>query len=344
MASPRTRRTSRIYEVARSAGVSIATVSRVANATGPVRPQTAARVQAAMRRLDYRPHAFARALAAQRSRTIGLLISDILHPYFADIVRGAQEQAEVSEYAVLLGDASVHTRGTDLLVQRLLERRVDGLIVASDRTTTDYAMQLRTEDVPVVCINGSREQFPRAVQIDNRTGAALAIEHLVGLGHRRIAHIAGPPGLPTRDERLASYRAALKHAGLRYDAELVATGDGRFDESRTATRVLLDLADAPTAIFAYNDRSAVGCYQAIRAAGLRVGTDISVVGFDDIVMAEWVDPPLTTLHQPRIEMGRIAVDLLLAVLNGTETVDHVVVQPHLVVRASTGPAPASRAC
>ena len=343
MASPRTRRTSRIYDVARSAGVSIATGSRVANATGPVRPQTAARVQAAMRRLDYRPHALARGLAAQRSRTIGLLISDILHPYFADIVRGTQEQAEVSEYAVLLGDASVHTARTDLLVQRLLERRVDGLIVASDRTTTDYAMQLHTEDVPVVCINGSREQFPRAVQIDNRTGGALAIEHLVGLGHRRIAHVAGPPGLPTRDERLAGYRAALKRAGLRYDAELVPTGDGQLDESRAATRGLLDRADPPTAIFAYNDRSAIGCYQAIRAAGLRVGTDVSVVGFDDIVMAEWVDPPLTTVHQPRIEMGRIAVDLLLAVLNGTETVDHVIVQPRLVVRGSTGPAPMSHA-
>jgi DNA-binding LacI/PurR family transcriptional regulator len=296
-----------------------------------------------MRRLDYRPHALARGLAAHRSRTIGLLISDILHPYFADIVRGAQEQAEVSEYAVLLGDASVHTAGTDLLVQRLLERRVDGLIVASDRTTTDYALQLRTEDVPVVCINGSREQFPRAVQIDNRTGAALAIEHLAGLGHRRIAHVAGPPRLPTRDERLAGYRIALRHAGLRYDTELVATGDGRLEDSRAAARVMLDLADPPTAIFAYNDRSAFGCYQAIRAAGLRVGTDISIVGFDDIVMAEWVDPPLTTVHQPRIEMGRIAVDILLAVLNGAEAVDYVVVQPHLVVRASTGPMSASHA-
>jgi DNA-binding LacI/PurR family transcriptional regulator len=296
-----------------------------------------------MRRLDYRPHALARGLAAQRSRTIGLLISDILHPYFADIVRGAQEQAEVSEYAVLLGDASIHTARTDLLVQRLLERRVDGLIVASDRTTTDYAIQLHTEDVPVVCINGSREQFPRAVQIDNRTGGALAIEHLVGLAHRRIAHIAGPPGLPTRDERLAGYRAALRRAGLRYDAELVPTGEGRLDESRRAARGLLELADPPTAIFAYNDRSAIGCYQAIRAAGLRVGKDVSVVGFDDIVMAEWVDPPLTTVHQPRIEMGRIAVDLLLAVLSGTETVDHVVVQPRLMVRGSTGPAPMSHA-
>jgi DNA-binding LacI/PurR family transcriptional regulator len=149
--------------------------------------------------------------------------------------------------------------------------------------------------------------------------------------------------LPTRDERLAGYRAALRRAGLRYDTDLVLTGDGQLDESRAATRGLLDLADPPTAIFAYNDRSAIGCYQAIRAAGLRVGTDVSVVGFDDIVMAEWVDPPLTTVHQPRIEMGRIAVELLLAVLNGTETVDHVVVQPRLMVRGSTGPAPMSHA-
>jgi LacI family transcriptional regulator len=343
MGSPRqTRHTSRIYEVARSAGVSIATVSRVANARGAVRPQTAARVQAAMRRLGYRPDALARGLAAHRSRTIGLLISDILHPYFADIVRGAQAQAELSEYAVLLGDASVHTAHSDVLVRRLLERRVDGLIVASDRTTTEYAMQLRSEDVPIVCINGSREQFPRAVQIDNQTGAALAIEHLTSLGHRRIAHLAGPSGAPTSEERLAGYRAALERAGQGYDAELVVTGDGRFAESRTASVALLALSDPPTAIFAYNDRSAFGCYQAIRAAGLRVGTDISVVGFDDIVMAGWVDPPLTTVHQPRIEMGRLAVDLLLGVLNGTAGDDHVVVQPHLVLRGSTGPAPVRR--
>ncbi len=344
MASPRqTRRTSRIYEVARSAGVSIATVSRVANARGAVRPQTAARVHAAMRRLGYRPDALARGLAAHRSRTIGLLISDILHPYFADIVRGAQAQAELSEYAVLLGDASVHTAQSDVLVRRLLERRVDGLIVASERTTTEYAMQLRSEDVPIVCINGSREQFPRAVQIDNRRGAALAIEHLAGLGHRRIAHLSGPSDTPTSEERLAGYRAALRDAGRRYDAELVATGDGRFEESRTACRRLLALSDPPTAIFAYNDRSAFGCYQAIGAAGLRVGADVSVVGFDDIVMAEWLDPPLTTLHQPRIEMGRIAVDLLLGVLNGTEADDQIVVQPHLVLRGSTGPAPTRHA-
>ncbi len=330
---------SRIYEVARSAGVSIATVSRVANATGPVRPETAARVHAAMRRLGYRPDALARGLAAHRSRTIGLLISDILHPYFADIVRGAQAEAELSEYAVLLGDASVHTAHTDLLVRRLMERRVDGLIVASDRTTAEYAMQLRSEDIPVVCINGSREQFPRAVQIDNRAGAALAIEHLAGLGHRRIAHLAGPRGTPTREERLAGYRAALRRAGLRYDAGLVATGEGRFDESRAAARRLLERADPPTAILAYNDRSAFGCYHAIRAAGLRIGTDVSVVGFDDVVMSEWVDPPLTTVHQPRIEMGRLAVKMLLDVLNGADSHEHVVVRPSLVVRGSTGPAP-----
>jgi DNA-binding LacI/PurR family transcriptional regulator len=338
MGSPRrTRRISGIYEVARSAGVSIATVSRVANATGPVRPQTAARVHAAMRRVGYRPDALARGLAAHRSRTIGLLISDILHPYFADIVRGAQTQAELAEYAVLLGDASVHTAETDLLVRRLLERRVDGLIVASDRTTSEYAKQLRSEDVPVVCINGSREQFPRAVQIDNRAGVALAIEHLAGLGHQRIAHVAGPTGTATSDERIAGYRAALRRAGLRYAAELVASGDGRLDESRAAARTLLALPEPPTAIFAYNDRSAFGCYQAIRAAGLCVGADVSVVGFDDIVMAEWVDPPLTTVHQPRIEMGRTAVDLLLRILNGTDAPDHVVVQPRLVVRSSTAP-------
>ncbi len=331
-------RNARIYEVAKSAGVSIATVSRVANGSAPVDARTEKRVRAAMERLEYRPHALARGLAARRSHTVGLLITDILDPYFAEIVRGAQAQAELSGYVVLLGDASVHTAREDLLVRRLLERRVDGLIVASSRTTEEYAEQLRSEDVPVVCINGPRGQFPHAVQIDNRAGARLAIAHLVALGHRRIAHVAGPTGVTTQEERLAGYRAALREAGLRFDPQLVVAGSGKLEESREAARALLAQSDAPTAIFAYNDRSAIGCYQAIRAAGLRVGADVSVVGFDDVVMASWVDPALTTVSQPREEMGRIAVDMLLSILRAESPDDHVVVLPRLVVRASTGPA------
>ncbi len=336
--SPVRSRNARIYEVAKSAGVSIATVSRVANGSAPVDARTEKRVRAAMERLGYRPHALARGLAARRSHTVGLLITDILDPYFAEIVRGAQAQSELSGYVVLLGDASVHTAREDLLVRRLLERRVDGLIVASSRTTEEYAEQLRSEDVPVVCINGPRGQFPHAVQIDNRAGARLAIAHLVALGHRRIAYVAGPTGVTTQEERLAGYRAALREAGLRYDPQLVVAGSGKLEESREAARALLAQSDAPTAIFAYNDRSAIGCYQAIRAAGLRVGADVSVVGFDDVVMASWVDPALTTVSQPREEMGRIAVDMLLSILRAESPDDHVVVLPRLVVRASTGPA------
>ena len=335
-------RNARIYEVARSAGVSIATVSRVANGTARVGAPTEARVRAAMERLEYRPHALARGLAARRSYTVGLLITDILDPYFAEIVRGAQARAELSGYAVLLGDASVHTARKDLLVRRLLERRIDGLIVASSRTTEAYAAQLKSEDIPVVCINGPRGQFPHAVQIDNAVGAKLAITHLAELGHRRIAHLSGPAGVPTREERLGGYRAALKEAGVSYDPDLVVAGSGKLEEGREATRGLLALSDPPTAIFAYNDRSAIGCYDAVRDAGLRVGADVSVVGFDDIVMASWVDPALTTVHQPRAEMGRIAIDLLLAVLRGEAAPDHVVVQPRLVVRGSSA-APARSA-
>ncbi len=290
-----------------------------------------------MQRLGYRPHALARGLAARRSKTIGLLITDILDPYFAEIVRGAQERAESAGYVVLLGDASVHTAAEDLLVKRLLERRVDGLIVASSRTTEAYAGQLKSEDIPVVCINGPLHQFPHAVQIDQGTGARLAIEHLARLGHRRIGHVTGPAGVPTRAERLASYKSAVREAGLAFDPALVVGGIGTLEESRAAAARLLHLDDPPTAIFAYNDRWAIGCYQAIRGAGLRIGADVSVVGFDDIVMTEWVDPPLTTVSQPRSEMGRIALDLLLTVLGGGAAPKLVVVQPRLVVRESTGP-------
>lgn len=336
------RRSPRIFEVARSAGVSIATVSRVANGTTHVRPRTEARVRAAMERLGYRPHALARGLAARRSHTLGLLITDITTPYFPDIVRGAQESAEAAGYVVLLGDASVHTSSEDLLVKRLLERRVDGLIVASSRTTDEYARQLRSEDVPVVCINGPIGQFAHAVQIDQRAGARAAIDHLADLGHRRIAHITGPTGVPTRAERLAAFRGALRDRTLPYDPALVATGISTIDESRSATTALLALPDPPTAIFTYNDRLAVGSYQAIRAAGLAIGRDVSVVGFDDIPMTEWLDPALTSVRQPRREMGRIAVDILLQALRGEVASELVVVQPTLIVRGSTGRAPGQR--
>jgi DNA-binding LacI/PurR family transcriptional regulator len=330
-------RNARIFEVARSAGVSIATVSRVANGSSRVRPRTEARVRAAMERLGYRPHALARGLAARRSHTIGLLITDITAPYFPDIVRGAQESAEAAGYVVLLGDASVHTAAEDLLVKRLLERRVDGLIVASSRTTDEYARQLRSEDVPVVCINGPVGQFPHAVQIDQEKGARLAVDHLAGLGHRRIAHVTGPTGVPTRGERLSAFRGALRERGLERDPTLVATGVSTIDEARAATSKLLDLPDPPTAIFTYNDRLAVGAYQAIRRAGLAVGRDVSVVGFDDIPMTEWLEPPLTTVRQPRRDMGRIAVEVLLAAIRDEAAPALVVVQPSLVVRGSTGP-------
>ncbi len=327
--------TASIYEVAKAARVSIATVSRVTNGGALVDARTEARVRRAMTRLAYRPHALARGLAARRSRTIGLLITDVLDPYFAEIIRGAQAQAELSGYVVLLGDASVHTASEDLLVRRLLERRVDGLIVASSRTTDDYAAQLRSEDIPVVCINGPLHQFTHAVQVDQRAGARLAVEHLAKLGHRRIAHITGPVSVPTRAERLSSFRAALKEADIAYDPGLVVMGVTTIEEARSAAARLLALADPPTAMFAYNDRWAIGCYGAIRAAALRVGADISVVGFDDIVMTEWVDPPLTTVSQPRMEMGRIAIDMLLSVLRGESVPEVVVVQPQLVVRGST---------
>lgn len=332
------RRSARIFEVARSAGVSIATVSRVVNRTGTVRPRTEQRVRRAMERLGYRPHALARGLAARRSNTIGLLITDILDPYFAEIVRGAQERAESAGYVVLLGDATVHTAAEDLLVKRLLERRVDGLIVASSRTTDEYARQLRSEDIPVVCINGPLGQFPHAVQIDQGEGARLAVRHLAALGHRRIGHLTGPIGVPTRAERLAEFRAALLEAGIAPDPALVVAGITSIEESREATSRLLARVDPPTALFTYNDRWAIGAYQSIRSAGLRVGPDVSVVGFDDIVMAQWIDPPLTTIAQPRQEMGRIATDLLLSVLRGDSAPDLVVVRPELVVRGSTGPA------
>lgn len=332
-----------IADVAHRSGVSTATVSRVLSGAVPTRAATRERVLAAAHELDYRPSGIARALKRSQTRTIGLLVTDIGNPFFPQVVRAIEDEAHRRGYGVLLCNAADDPDRELAYLDLLLERRVDGLIVASARTTRRHAARLGQQPMPVVLVNAETTagSLP-SVTVAHRLGARMAAAHLLELGHRRIAHLAGPMTQAAASRlRLAGVTDALRASGVDPSSLLVAEGNEHVDGGELATEQLLAATPSPTGIVAYNDLSAIGALRAIRSAGLGVPKDISVVGFDDIELASWTDPPLTTIRQPTETLGRRAVQRLI---DGQPpgVPRAVVLDPTLVVRGSTREAPPVR--
>ena len=334
-----TGRASTIADVAQRSGVSTATVSRVLSGAAPARDATRERVLAAARELEYRPSAIARALKRSETRTIGLLITDIGNPFFPQVVRAVEDEAHRRGYAVVLCNAADDPERELAYLDVLLERRVDGLIVASARTTRRHADRLASVPMPVVLVNaeGPAGGRPR-ITVAHRRGARLAAEHLLALGHRRLAHITAPAsGAGAARLRKAGVTDALRAAGLDPTTLALAEGDEHVEGGARATELLLAVRPAVTGIVCYNDLTAVGALRAVRSAGRRVPQDVSLVGFDDIELAAWTDPPLTTVRQPTDVLGRWAVERLTE--PAAMEAERVVLQPTLVVRGSTAPPP-----
>jgi DNA-binding LacI/PurR family transcriptional regulator len=330
---------STIADVAARSGVSTATVSRVLSGSVPARPETRARVLAAARDLAYHPSGVARALKRRETRTLGLLVTDLGNPFYPEVVRSVEEAAHERGYGLVLCNAADDPARELAYLDLLIERRVDGIIIASSRATRRHAAALASSQIPVVLMNsGAVGADLPTIDTAHRRGARVAADHVLGLGHRRIAHISGPPSNAASGLRLRGVRDALRAAGHDDERLLVAAGNGHVDGGGAA----LELAAAgATAIVCYNDLTAIGALRTLRTAGYRVPEDVSVVGFDDIEMAAWTDPPLTTVRQPIREMGRVSVSWLADALSREEsrlapTVRHL--EPMLVVRASTHPA------
>jgi LacI family transcriptional regulator len=335
------RSSSTLRDVAGAAGVSIATVSRILTGARPSAPATRERVLAAAAELDYRPSGPARALKLRRSRTLGLLVTDIENPYFPEIVRAVEDAAHERGFAVLLCNAADDPRRELAYINLLLERRVDGIIVAASRVGARHAALLARAPIPVVLINSEapRSGLP-AITSDNRGGARLAAEHLIGLGHKRIAHITAPPANAAAAARLLGVRDALRLAGMLANELEVAVGDGHVAGGERAMSDLLARWPAPTAVVCYNDLTAIGAMRAVSRAGCSVPGDVSVVGFDDVELAQWTDPPLTTIAQPKREMGAWAFARVdgLAATDGTPPAT-VRLPTKLVIRGSTAKPP-----
>jgi LacI family transcriptional regulator len=325
-----------IKEVSQRAHVSPSTVSRVLNGTTPVSPDARARVLRAIEELNYTPNAFARGLATNRSGGIGVTTNDIGSPYYAVMLRGVEAAIEDAGLHLMVSSGHARASSERSAIEFLEQRRSDALIVQAEALSDAELIELADQaGVPVV-VFGRRipELEPVCVHLDNEAGGRMATEHLLAHGHRRIAHIAGPLRFPDARHRLQGYRDALDAAGIAYDDHLVVEGDFREGGGRAAMERLLDRSDAIDAVFVANDQMAAGAMRAARDRGLEIPTDLSLVGYDDVLLAQYLSPALTTVRQPLFDMGRAAADIAIALLEQKKVEVRTRFEPELVVRES----------
>ncbi len=328
-------------DVAQQAGVSISTVSHVVNNSRNVSEDARSRVLLAMQMLDYKPNALAQNLRRQQTFTIGMIVPDIANPFFAEIARGIEDASFEQDHSVILcntdGDIGKQATHTDLLIKN----QAAGILFVAAGISTELVEGLQARRVPLVVVD---REVP-GVRVDtvltnHLQGGRLATQYLFDLGHRRIACISGGSDLSPSAERLTGYEQVLQENGLLMEESLVVRGDFQYDSGYRAMQQLLTLADRPTAVFACNDLMAIGAISAATEGGLRVPQDLSIVGFDDVRLASFTNPPLTTIAQPKYEIGVVALEMLLARAQNLAAPARLVrLDTELIVRRSTAVSP-----
>jgi LacI family transcriptional regulator len=329
--------------IAAEAGVSLPTVSKVVNGRPDVSPGTRARVE---RLLDKHQYTRSSPRKRRRSGLVDLVFNGLDSPWAVEILRGVEEWGAVHETGVAVSAVRHGSARPASWTSALASHDTDGVILVTSELTGAQLRQLRSAEIPLVVVdpaNPAPADLP-SVGATNWAGGLAATEHLLGLGHRRIAAIAGPGDFMCSRARIDGYRSALEQAGLRFDATLIRHGDFQHDRGFACGAELLALASPPTAIFAGNDQQAFGLYEAARQRGLRIPQDLSVVGFDDLPVSRWVSPPLTTVRQPLAEMGHAAAQMLGDLIEGVALRSgRVELSTELIVRESTAaPAQAAR--
>jgi len=326
-----------IGAIARRAHVSTATVSRTLNQSGAVRPETARKVWRAAAALNYYPNSHARALVSGRSRLLGLIVSDITNPFFPELVRKFESLATARQYDVILTSTEYQTALMTNCVRRMLERKVDGVAIMTSEMDMGLIRDLARRGVPLVFMDVGRVG-PRMshVLIDYANGIRQAVDHVVELGHKRVGFITGPLDLHSARTRRQAFLDGLRAHAMKPDPKLVREGTHTADGGQQAMEALLKHAKRPTAVVCSNDWTAIGALHAIDAAGLRVPEDISLVGFDDIPLASYTSPPLTSVRMSAGDVGSTAFDALFRLIGGERLEGDVYQVPtQLVVRQST---------
>jgi DNA-binding LacI/PurR family transcriptional regulator len=326
-----------IKDVAKRAGVGIATVSRALHGNPQVSPETAARVQAAVEELGYRPNTNAQSLATGRSRMLGLVVSDITNPFFPELIQGFEDVALHHGYDVLVGSTNYDPARTAVCVRRMIERKVDGVAVMTSEVDPSLTDTFARRKVPLVFLDvGHVGRGVSNIRVDYRQGIVEAVDHLRSLGHHHIGFLSGPLRLKSACERRDAFLLLL---GARSDGPagnlLVEEGDHKVDGGMAAMLRLLARAPHLTAVLASNDLTAIGALRAIRQFGRKVPEDISVVGFDDIQMAEFTEPPLTTVRLLRSQVAALACDALMQAIGTAGASSEFRLGTSLIVRAST---------
>ena len=321
-------------DVARLAGVSPSTVSRILNGTAKVSDDKRLAVLAAIEKVSFAPNQMAQGLKKGRSLTIGIVVQDISSPFFDETLRGIDDGLKGTGYASVIVSGHWNADEEADRVRLLLARKVDGIILLSGRISDEAVLGFSGQRPIVSTGRALQTRTALGFKTDNEYGAWLAVRHLVELGHRRIAFISGPANNHDADERLAGYRRALTEAQIDIDPALVVEGNYHEASGMMAMNRLFDTHQQFTAVFAANDLTAYGARLALYRKGIRVPDDISLVGFDDLPGSSYTTPPLTTVRQPLYDMGRIATQALLRLING-ETVQGKIPPVELVVRETT---------
>ncbi len=325
-----------LVELSELLKVSPATISRAINRPEMVSAEMRERVLEAVREHSYRPNGIARSLRKGRSQTVGLVVSDLQNPFYSGIVKAIEHALSSYGYSCVVCDASESQDKEQRALRLLGELKVSGIIHGFSGSGSDELERLGLDGIPIVEIDrASGMHGTDTVLVDNVQGAKAAVDHLLGLGHERVGMVSGPPHLTTGSGRLQGYKTAIGNAGIRVDEDLIAYGDFKEESGRLAARRLLSLVPRPTALFVGNNEMAAGALSAIQEAGLSLPHDLSLVSFDDVRWARYVNPPLTVVAQPVQQMGQAAAQLLLERLSGRQESARRVFEPTLLIRQST---------
>ncbi|MCP3762459.1 catabolite control protein A [Domibacillus sp. A3M-37] len=320
-----------IYDVAREANVSMATVSRVVNGNPNVKPATRKKVNDVIERLAYRPNAVARGLASKKTTTIGLIIPDISNIFYAELARGIEDIATMYKYNIILSNSDQNEEKEMRLIQTMLGKQVDGLIFMGNHINDEHVKEFDRSPVPVV-LAGSVEKSGKiaSVNIDYKEAAREVVQSLIDGGHKRIAYVASPfHDVISTEYALAAYKEILEEAGI-YDESLVVEGDYTYDSGIEAWEKLNEASEQPTAVFVYNDEMAFGVVHGAQDAGLTIPDDLEVISFDSTKLSLMVRPQLTAVAQPLYDIGAVAMRLLTKLMNKEEVENLVVVLPHRI--------------
>jgi DNA-binding LacI/PurR family transcriptional regulator len=325
-----------IHAVARLANVSTATVSRTINHVPTVNPKMAKRVWDAIRELDYFPNTQARGLVSGRSRLFGLIISEITNPFFPELIQGFEDVAVENGYEILIGSTNYDPERMKVCIRRMVERNAEAVAIMTFGIEAPLLEQLAERNIPLVFVDvGPDQPGVSVLKVDYFHGIRQGVQHLAALGHRDIAFVTGPPHLHSAQSRLAAFRRAAQECGIIVDASRIIEGNHTMEGGMTAADRLLASKPLPTAVMCSNDMTAIGVLHKVYRAGLRVPDDLSIIGFDDIHMAETIIPPLTSVQMSRLELAHAAVSALRAHVEHTSPKREYQIDTHLVVREST---------